>query len=73
MRTATSAPVGLLPLSLAARLLRVPTSWLRAEAEAGRLPHLKAGKAILFEFEALERALLARARQAQHGEAAHAP
>ena len=37
---------------------------LRArEAEAGRVPHLKAGKVFLFDPEAVERVLLERARQ----------
>jgi hypothetical protein len=47
-----------------ARLLHVPLAWLRAEAEAGRLPHLRAGKALLFDADLVERLLLERARQA---------
>ena len=43
--------------------LRVPVKWLRAEAEAGRVPHLKAGKALLFDPEAVERVLLERAQR----------
>jgi hypothetical protein len=35
--------------------------WLRDEAEAGRIPHLKAGKALLFDPEAVERVLVERA------------
>jgi hypothetical protein len=46
-----------------ARRLRVPSRWLRAEAEAGRLPCLKAGKAILFDPQAVEDALVVAARR----------
>ena len=53
----------LLPLGPLARRLRVPANWLREEAMAGRVPHLKAGKALLFDPEAVERVLLQRARQ----------
>lgn len=48
----------------AAKLLRcVSVEWLRAEAEAGRLPHLNADGEILFDLQAVRDALLARARQ----------
>jgi hypothetical protein len=52
----------LLPLNPTARSLRVPARWLRAEAEAGRIPHLKAGRVLLFDVDAVERVLLDRAR-----------
>jgi hypothetical protein len=51
----------LLPLSQAARWLRVPTRWLRAEAEAGRLPSLDAGGRRLFNLPAVEKVLAKRA------------
>jgi excisionase family DNA binding protein len=44
-----------------ARLLRVSVSWLRAEAEAGRVPSLRAGRTFLFNPEAVEKVLAARA------------
>lgn len=50
------------PLHQAASRLGVPAAWLKAEAHAGRVPHLKAGRRILFSTEAAERALLARAQ-----------
>jgi hypothetical protein len=53
----------LLPLTVVARRLRVPSSWLRAEAEAGRVPSLRAGNQILCDLGAVEAALLERARQ----------
>ena len=52
----------LLPVGPMARIFRVPVAWLRAEAEAGRVPCLKAGKALLFDPEAVERVLLERAQ-----------
>jgi hypothetical protein len=58
-----TSPAGPLPLGMTARLLRVPAAWLRAEAEAGRIPHLKAGRVFLFDPETVERVLLERARQ----------
>jgi len=44
-----------------ARRLRVPAKWLRAEALAGRLPHLNADGQILFNPAAVESVLSARA------------
>lgn len=44
-----------------ARRLRVPVAFLRAEAEAGRVSHLKAGKVLLFEPDTVERELAERA------------
>lgn len=52
-----------LPLSAMARRLRVPQTWLRAECEAGRLPHLKAGSSLLFDAEAVETAIRQRLRE----------
>lgn len=36
-------------------------AWLKAEAEAGRIPSLRAGRRLLFDPEAVEAALLERA------------
>ena len=46
-----------------ARRLRVPVAWLRTEAETGRIPHLKAGKVLLFDPETVERILHERAQR----------
>jgi hypothetical protein len=59
----------LLPAGPTARRLRVPVSWLRGEAEAGRVPCLQAGKVLLFSPETVERVLLERARQGCGGAA----
>ena len=56
-----SAPTLLLPLGPTARLLSVPSAWLRGEADAGRLPHLRAGSKYLFDVFTVERLLLERA------------
>jgi hypothetical protein len=52
----------LLPLSQAARLLYVPATWLRTEADAGRLPCLRAGSQYLFDVDLIGGMLLERAR-----------
>lgn len=47
--------------------------WIRSEAQAGRLPHLKAGRRLLFSRSAVEKALAERAAQyPTPAEAAHA-
>ena len=53
----------LLPAGQMARYLGVPAGWLKGEAEAGRIPHLKAGKIYLFNPEVVERLLAERAAQ----------
>lgn len=53
----------LLPVGPMARRLRVPVKWLRDEADAGRLPHLKAGRAVLFDPDAVESVLCERAKE----------
>ena len=55
-------PTKLLPIGPMARRLRVSVRWLRSEAEAGRLPHVKAERQYLFDPEAVERVLLERAQ-----------
>jgi hypothetical protein len=51
----------LVPLNRAARWLHVPLKWLLAEAEAGRIPCLRAGRRILCDLAAVEEVLLQRA------------
>ena len=51
----------LLPIGPTARRLHVTIKWLRSEAEAGRVPHLKADDRFLFDPIALELSLLQRA------------
>lgn len=58
-----SCESALLPIGPMARRLRVPVRWLRAEAEAGRIPHVRAERVLLFDPEAVERVLLERAQR----------
>ena len=53
----------LVVLGAMARRLGVPTRWLRAEAEEGRLPHVKAGNTLLFVPAVVIETLVARAAQ----------
>ncbi len=55
----------LLTVGPMARRLRVPVQWLREQAEAGNIPHLKAGRALLFDPETVERVLLQLARSSE--------
>lgn len=50
-------------LGAMARRLRVPATWLRLEAEAGRIPHLRAGSTLLFDPETVERTIRDRLRE----------
>lgn len=58
----------LVHIGVLARQLKVTSSWLRAEAEAGRLPHIKAGKTILFDAETVRKLLLERAKKGTNNE-----
>ena len=53
----------LCPLGAAALRLRVPSKWLRHEAEAGRIPCLKAGSRLLFDVEHVGGLLRRQARK----------
>ena len=52
----------LVPLNIVARRLHVPVRWLIEEAEAGRIPCLRAGKSFVCDPTAVESILLERAR-----------
>jgi hypothetical protein len=55
--------------TLAQRLKRygLSAAWLKAEAEAGRIPSLKAGRRLLFDADAVEAALIRRAASEAKG------
>lgn len=61
-----------LTLSRMARRLGVTAQWLREEAEAGRLPCVKAGKRYIFEPQAVQSELARRAATSRLAEVAHA-
>jgi excisionase family DNA binding protein len=50
---AAPPPDALLDAAGAARLLGVPESWVRQEARADRIPHVRLGKYVRFDREAL--------------------
>ncbi len=58
-----SVDTELLPLARAARRVGVAARWLRAEADAGRVPCLRAGARYLFDVRALTQTLARRARE----------
>ncbi len=45
-----------------ARYLGVTSAWLRAEADGGRLPHVRTDTGMLFDRETVERILAERAK-----------
>ena len=51
----------LAPLKTAARIFRVPADWLKAEADAKRIPCLVADDQMLFNVEVVGKLLLERA------------
>lgn len=59
--------VELLTLARMARRVGVSQEWLRTEADAGRVPCLKAGKRYLFNSVAVAEALAAQAAQSRQG------
>lgn len=61
--------IKIVPLYVVARRLHIPANWLRSEVEAGRIPHLKAGKrAILLNPDVVEKLLVERASKGGHNE-----
>jgi len=49
-----------LRLSQLAHATRLPAAWLKREADAGRLPCVRAGRRLMFNLDAVVRALDAR-------------
>ena len=47
--------------------LKLPKSWIKAEADAGRIPHLRIGKRYRFSYEAVVRALAEQAANRSEG------
>lgn len=62
----------ILSLPRMARRLGVTQQWLRREAEANRIPVLRADKRLLFEPEAVEAEIARRAAEPRQGGANHA-
>ena len=53
----------LLPFRAIARKLRVPVGWLKDEAAAGRIPHLKTGTQYMGRLSVIEAVLAERAKR----------
>jgi excisionase family DNA binding protein len=51
----------LLSLPALAKALNLPQAWIKAEADAGRIPHLRIGKRYRFNHDAVVRTLAVRA------------
>ncbi|MBL8827827.1 MAG: hypothetical protein JNM18_12690 [Planctomycetaceae bacterium] len=56
-----------LSLPRMARRIGVTQQWLREQADAGHVPCLKAGKRYLFNPEAVEQAVAAKAAESRQG------
>ena len=63
----TYTPTRLLTTGAMARRLRVRSGWLRAEAEAGRIPHIRAENQYLFDPHSVEQVLVERAQRNPKG------
>ena len=63
----TYTPTRLLTAGAMARRLRVRAAWLRSEAEAGRIPHIRAEDQYLFDPDAVDRVLVERAQRDPNG------
>jgi hypothetical protein len=59
----TTSPSILLSLPALAKALHLPEEWLKAEADAGRIPHLRIGGRYRFNLVAVTRVLSERAAQ----------
>lgn len=57
----------LLVLPRAARRLGVPVKWLREQAEAGKVPCLRAGARYLFDLDAVRQDLAKQAAESRRG------
>jgi excisionase family DNA binding protein len=57
----------LLSLPVLAKTMNLPEGWIKAEADAGRLPHLRIGKRYRFNLDAVIRALSERAALTSEG------
>ena len=53
-------------LQALSRRLGLPAAWLKAEAEAGRIPSLRTSRRLMFNPEVVERVLIERAKADGH-------
>jgi len=57
-----------IPLHRLSQRLGLPSAWLKGEAEAGRVPCLRAGRRLLFNPKVVEETLIKRAQHAPRKE-----
>ena len=55
---------GFVSLDVLAAALELPRTWLAAEAESGRIPHLRIGRRRVFDIDSVREVLKARAAAA---------
>ena len=72
MDATSTFPDVAIPLNQAARCLRVPATWLRNEADVGRVPCLRAGNSILIHVPTVASLLRDRAQEPDPQGVAHA-
>lgn len=60
-------PQSIVPIGRMADLIGVRADWLKDQAQAGRIPHLKAGRMLLFNPEAVIAALAEQAARGGEG------
>ena len=56
-----------IPLHILSQRLGLPAAWLKAEAEAGRIPSLRTARRLMFNAEEVEQALKDRAPRDSEG------
>lgn len=57
-----------IPLHALSRRLGLPAAWIKTEAEAGRIPSLRAGRRLMFNPDVVERILIDRAKANADGD-----
>lgn len=60
-------PLQLLSLPALAQALNLPKGWIKTQADASRIPHLRIGKRYRFNLEAVVRTLAERAADGGKG------
>ena len=57
-----------IPLHALSRRLGLPAAWIKAEAQAGRIPFLRTNRRLMFNPEAVERVLIERTKAGEEAE-----
>ena len=62
MNATTERPASFVPATTAAYRLGISAAWIRTEALAGRLPHIRVGRRLMFNIPVVEAALIEQAQ-----------